>query len=374
MKIAWFTDTWIPNKDGVVTSLLLFKGKLEEKGHDISIFAPSDHSYCENNIYYYKSKKFPPYPNYRFPLLRSLLSNRTLRIIKKIKPDIIHSHSPGVLGLHAVRASNEYEIPLLFTYHTLIDDSVYLLTSNTKGQKLAKKGVELWLKWYCGKCVEIIAPSQYAAQRIKQYTNTDISIIPTGIDIKQFKEGNTKNIKKKYENKKIILTVGRIVREKNIKLLLDAAPLILKEVDAVFIIVGEGPEKPNLEKYALKKNLKNNVVFTGYISDSDLRSYYKAADAFAFPSTYETQGIVAFEAMAAKVPVVAVKSKAIPDYIIDGKNGYLVHPSNEKELAEKLLNALKNKEIIKSGYEFVKQYSIENMADKLSNLYENYEN
>lgn len=368
MEIAWFTDTWLPTRDGVVNSLLSFK-KILEKDNEIFIFAPGNENKRNENIFYFKSKPFKKYPNYRIASFSSLFSKRVIKIVKEFNIDIIHSHSPGIVGTHAVIASHATKIPLIFTYHTFIQESVYFFSYGM--QDFAKKLLNLWLKWYFRRCNTIIAPSKYVANNLPFYG--EIKIIPTGIDTKKFESANGKKIKEEI-GKPIILHVGRVVREKNIDLIIDAAPLILKKIDVKFVIVGEGPYRKELEEKVKKKGLDENFIFTGFVQDRKLPSYYKAADIFVFPSTYETQGIVALEAMAAGLPVVAARAKAIPEFVIDGESGYLFEPNNEKEFAEKILIALEDKEIGMKAKKFVKRYDIEKMAEKLVDLYDRIRN
>ncbi len=370
MEIAWFTDTWLPARDGVVNSLLMFKKELEKRGHNIFIFAPGEKNAEEDNVFYYKSRPLKVYKNYRLSSISSIFSQRTLKIIKKIEPDIIHSHSPGVIGTHAVVASYKMKIPLFFTYHTFVDDSIYLFFSKEKTQEFVKKLLYKWLRWYFRRCYCIIAPSKYTAKALrKKIMERKIEVLPTGIDIEKFSGGDGSEIRRRYKDKKIILHVGRIVREKNLDLLIEAAPYILKRTDAVFIIVGEGPAKAELEEKVKRKNLQKHFIFTGFVKDEDLPDYYKSADVFVFPSIYETQGIVAFEAMAAGVPVAASTAKALPDFIKDGENGYLFDPYDAEECAEKVIEAMESKEIAKRASKFVMGYSIEKMTDRLLEIY-----
>ncbi len=367
MKIAWFTDTWLPTRDGVVTSLLAFKKEIEKKGNEVYIFAPGKENCDKDNVFYYKSRPFKKYENYRFVSLPSFFSRRTERIIERIKPGIIHSHSPGFMGIHALIASYKKEIPLFFTYHTFIDDSIYLVIRDKNFQNIAKKLLYQWLRYYMKRCSCIIAPSNYTARYINEkIIEKDIEIIPTGIDIKRF--SNSKN--KKENSKKVILHVGRIVKEKNIDLIIESAPYILKKIDSIFLIVGEGPARKEYEEKVKEKGLQNNFIFTGFVNDEKLLEHYASADVFVFPSIYETQGIVALEAMASGLPVVAARAKALPDFIIDEENGYLFDPGNPRELAEKLIKAIEDKKVVEKGMEFVKNFSIEKMAEKLVDLYE----
>lgn len=368
MEIAWFTDTWLPTRDGVVNSLLSFKEVIESKGNKIYIFAPGNKNEWHDNIIYYKSKPFPKYPDYRIASISSIFSKRILKIIKNIKPDVIHSHSPGVIGTNAVISSHFAKIPLIFTYHTFLQDSVYFFSEGM--QKFARTLLEIWLRWYFRRCNAIIAPSKYVANELRRY-NKRIETIPTGIDIKKFENGNGKRIKERFGDKKLILHVGRIVKEKNIDLLIKAAPHVINKLDAIFLIIGEGPAKKELEKMVKKMELEKEFLFTGFIPDEELPDYYKAADVFVIPSTYETQGIVILEAMAAGVPVVAANARAIPDFVFDGSNGFLFPPGNEKEFAEKILVAIDSKNVAKKARKFVERYDIKKMGEKLIEFYKN---
>lgn len=346
---------------------------MERRGHNIYIFAPGESDGREGNVFYYKSRTFPPYPQYKFPTPLSLFSRRTVRAIKKMNVDIIHSHSPGITGLHGRIAANKAGIPLFFTFHTFIDDSVYLLFRSKSLQNATKQFIYRWLRIYTHPCRCIIVPSPYVKRRLAEIIpNARFEIIPTGIDLKRFEGGDGRKIKEKFPDKKIILHVGRVVREKNIELIIKAAPHILKKIDAVFVIVGEGPHKNALEKMVKEKHLSPHFIFTGFVDDRELMDYYKAADVFAFPSKYETQGLVALEAMAAGVPVVAAREKALPDFIRDGENGYLADADDEVEFAEKIMRATEERDVMARARKFVMDYSIERMAEKLEEVYEKY--
>ena len=118
-----------------------------------------------------------------------------------------------------------------------------------------------------------------------------------------------------------------------------------------------------------KEGLNENFLFTGFVDEETLLNYYASADVFAFPSTYETQGIVALEAMAAGVPVVGANARAIPEYVIDGVNGYLFSPGNHVEMAEKILKVFSS-DLSEGARKTAEKYSSSKMTDKLLSLYE----
>jgi len=377
MKIAWFTDTWLPTRDGVVTSLLSFKDEIEKRGNEIYLFVPgkSDKDDFDNRIFYYRAKPFRKYPNYRVARIRSLFGSRTKKLIGKMDIDIIHSHSPVLMGVHGVIASHYHSIPLVFTYHTFLGDSVYLLSSLPSIQHAARKLLRTWLKWYFRRCSGIIAPSRAARGEIKELTDGEIEIIPTGIDMERFAHGNGKKARDEIgvENGKIILHVGRIVKEKNLDLMVEAAPLLLEKIpDAIFVIVGEGPHADELKQKVRDASLENNFIFTGFVEDEKLPDYYHAADIFAFPSKYETQGIVAVEAMAAGLPVVAANVRSLPEIVENGKTGFLFDADDAHDFAEKMIVALDSGGMGEEARKAAGRYSIQKCTDMLLSFYEGF--
>lgn len=377
MKAAWFTDTWLPAMDGVVSSLLSFKEEIEKRGHKIYLFVPGENNIddFDEGIFYYKASPFKKYPNYRMASIFSIFCPRTKKIIRKIRPDIIHSHSPGVIGVHGVAASYKYGIPLIFTYHTFLEDSVYFASPSPLIQDIAGRLLRAWLKWYFRRCNAIIAPSNAAKIEIGRLAEKIIEVVPTGINVDRFSYGKGMVARKEMGlgNEKVVLHVGRIVKEKNLDLLVDAAPLLLNDVpDAIFIIVGEGPYAESLKHKVKEMKLNKKFIFTGFIEDEKLPDYYKCADIFAFPSKYETQGIVAIEAMAAGLPVVAARIRSLPEIIEDGKCGFLFNPDDAHDFAEKMTMSLRAKEMPEKAKKFAMEYSIEKCTDKLLSLYERF--
>jgi len=377
MKVAWFTDTWLPTMDGVVTSLLSFKSEIKKKGHEVYLFVPGerDEDDFNNKIFYYRARPFKKYPNYRIARIRSIFGSRTKRIIGKLKPDVIHSHSPAFMGMHGVVASHHYNIPLIFTYHTFLEDSVYLISPLPSVQKIVRKLLRTWLKWYFKRCDGIIAPSKAARDEIKELTDKEIEVIPTGIDIDRFAHGDGKKVRDEMGlgNEKVVLHVGRVVKEKNLDLMVDAAPLLLEKVpDAVFVIVGSGPYWDALKQKVRQANLENKFIFTGFVEDEKLPDYYHAANIFAFPSKYETQGIVAIEAMAAGLPVVAANVRSLPEIVEDGICGFLFDADNAHDFAEKMATALKIGQISDEAKKRAANYSIEKCTDMLTSFYEGF--
>jgi len=124
MRIAFFTESYLPNTDGVVTSILSFKKQLERLGHEIFVFAPGRDNIDdeENGVFYYKSRFFREYPNFPVPVYPTILIERSVRLVKRHNIDLIHVHSPGVMGFRGLHAARRLKIPSVLTYHTLLPE------------------------------------------------------------------------------------------------------------------------------------------------------------------------------------------------------------------------------------------------------------
>ena len=202
-------------------------------------------------------------------------------------------------------------------------------------------------------------------QEIRAFKST---VIPNGIN---FNEINT--IKKSDKDSDVIFA-GRLIKEKNVDLLIRAVDLIRKKIPEIkCLIVGDGPERKNLEKFVYEKNLSSNIEFAGFLADhDDLISYMKSSKVFVLPSIREGFGIVVLEANACELPVVVVKHKmnASCDLINNGENGFISELSDE-DLAEKIILGINGKERMKNNcIDFSRHYDWDDIVVSLEKFYE----
>jgi glycosyltransferase involved in cell wall biosynthesis len=168
-------------------------------------------------------------------------------------------------------------------------------------------------------------------------------MIPNGVDVSEFVGTfNKETFRKLYAlpGEKIVLSVGRLVYEKGASLLVEAMPRILGRIDAKFLFVGEGYMKEQLRSRAQELGVGSKAYFTGYIDDKTLRQLYRIADVCAFPSLYEPFGIVALEAMAARVPVVVSDTGGLSEIVDHDKTGVKVYVNNVDSLAWGIVKVL----------------------------------
>ena len=372
MKIAYFTDTYLPNVDGVVTCLLNYRKELEKKGHEVYIFSPgSKKDKAENkdkNVYYFTSTTFKPYPDYRLSLFPF---PSAVKRVKEIKPDIVHSHGIATTGLAAINCAHDLKVPAIASFHTMVPEATHYLTKNESMQKILEDVAWTYLKWYYGFFDTVLVPSKYVAEILKAKGINNTMILPSGIDLKAFGKADGEAARKKHGlgKKKIILHVGRLVMEKNLDLLINEAHSIVnKQPNARFLIVGKGPSEEYYKNAVKMKGLEEYFIFAGFVDNRELPDYYAAADVLAFPSKFDTQGLVVLEAMACGTPAVVPKKSAAEELVEEGKNGYTF--SEPVDFREKILLAIeKKKEMSESARERAALYDKAGMVLKLEELY-----
>jgi glycosyltransferase involved in cell wall biosynthesis len=357
MKIAFFTDTYEPQINGVVNSIKLFKKQLESLGHEVHIFCPGKKS--KENIHAIASKKFFKYPEYEI----SFPSYNIIQEMKEIKPDVIHIHTPLVIGSIGTAIGKIFDIPVVMTYHTLLTEYFSYISDNVGQKEL--EFVEKYVKWFFKKADLIITPSKSIKKLLKDYgIENKISVLPTPLTFSK--------IKIKRKNKiPIILHVGRICKEKRIDIILKAFKKLLEKTNARLVITSDGPYKKELEKLVKELGINRKVKFTGYLNKRKLLNLYSKADLFITASDTETQGIVLLEALAAGCPVIARNALGFKDVIKNNENGILFN--TEDELIKKMFSVLKNKKLAsrlrKEGYKTIEKFDIDLLSKKLEKSY-----
>jgi glycosyltransferase involved in cell wall biosynthesis len=373
MKIAIFTDTFLPNINGIVTSVVNSSTRLAKKGHKIYIFTVKPKKEVEINlgknihIEYHKRMPLLRYPDFTLSMPKYVTC---LRKIRKIRPDVIHAHMPSFLGWSAVICAKAFGIPLVGTYHTLLPDFLkYLPIPKMEKLKLMKRATWTLTRKFYNRCDLVTTPSLSMKKLLlKRRIKKPIIALSNGIDTHRFKPQKVKKTGLK------LLHVGRISYEKNVDIVLKAFRLIFKKKPkTILYIAGKGPHLEELKELAKKLKINKNVKFLGAVTGNELVRLYQTADIFVTASTVETEGLVVLEAMACSLPVVGVKALAIPDIIKHNKNGFVAQPYNEKQIAIFAVKLLGDKRLReKFGNEslkLVKKYSLDNIIDELEGIY-----
>jgi len=374
MKIVFFTETYLPQINGVATSTSLFRKYLEKRGHDVFIIAP---------IAPRGDRKVLKVPGVRFPMEKQHIvsipvKKRIRDFIHGFDPDVIHSHTPFILGFFALKIQQDFGIPHVHTYHTLLVEYRHYIPPPIRPSRSV---VEEFSAWFCNQVDHVIAPTEEIRKELVKYgVEKEITVIPTGIDIDSFRGENRFDVRKKHgigKDERIILFAGRLAKEKNVLFTLRIFKRLMEEGRKVFfIIVGDGPLRMDIEEVLDEWKMKNKVVLTGYLRRDDLIEYYKQSDLFIFASLTETQGLVVLESLAAGTPVVAIAEKGIKDVLEDGRGALLVKGEDEDDFLVKVKSILdddsRRERLSKLGIEYVEEkWSMDSAVEKLLKIYGN---
>lgn len=318
MKIALFTETFLPKVDGIVTRLTKTVQHLVAAGDEVLIFCPegAPPEYCGARVVGVPAMPLPLYPELKLALPRPAVADA----LEQFGPDLVHVVNPAVLGLGGIWLAKTKGYPLVASYHTHLPKylehygmgmlepllwellkaahnqaSLNLCTSNAMVQELSDKGIQHTALWQRGVDTELFRP-ELRSQAMRERLLNGMS--DTG---------------------QLLLYIGRLSAEKQIERI---RPVLYAMPNARLALVGDGPYRQQLETLFAG----SATHFVGYLAGEDLAAAYASGDAFLFPSSTETLGLVLLEAMAAGCPVVAANRGGIPDIVSDGVNGCLYEP------------------------------------------------
>ncbi|ADY56268.1 glycosyl transferase group 1 [Syntrophobotulus glycolicus DSM 8271] len=343
MRIAYFTDTYLPQINGVSNTLKRLGEYLAEKEIKHMVFAPQyeeiERSQVPSPVVRFKSISVPFYPECRlsFPLYANLS-----RLADQFAPDLVHLTDPLGIGLAGLRYARERGIPIVSSFHTNFDD--YLKYYNLEYLENVVWGL---FKWFHRFSDLNFCPSIETLKILENKGIKNLRLWSRGIDMNTFSPKlRDSEIRKQFkmENKTTFLYVGRLAAEKDLDILIAGIERVnVSYADKVqFILVGEGP-------YAklLKERTDKNVLLTGYLEGQELARIYASCDAFVFPSSTETFGNVVLEAMASGLPVIAVNAGGVKDNVLDSYNGLMCSPRDSENLAKAIITLIEDKILLK---------------------------
>jgi glycosyltransferase involved in cell wall biosynthesis len=332
LKIALFTETFLPKVDGIVTRLTKTVRHLVEAGDEVLIFCPegAPEQYMGARVVGVPALPLPLYPELKLALPRPAVAES----LDQFAPDLVHVINPAVLGLGGIWLAKTKGYPLVASYHThlpkylehygmgLLEPLLWellkaahnqaqlnLCTSTAMVAELSDKGIQHTALWQRGVDTEMFRPELRSSASRERLLG-----------------GHS-------DTGKLLLYIGRLSAEKQIeriKPVLEALP------EARLALVGDGPHRSRLEE--IFSGLP--VTFVGYLAGEELAAAYASGDAFVFPSSTETLGLVLLESMAAGCPVVGANRGGIPDIVTDGVNGCLYEPDGEDGGAASLTAAV----------------------------------
>ncbi|MDQ2864646.1 MAG: glycosyltransferase [Candidatus Eremiobacteraeota bacterium] len=323
LRVGFFTEIFRPVVNGVVESVDALAVDLRGRGHEVYCFAPSMPGAREHEATVFRMPSLPlPRSPYRLTL--PLVSRRNVNnIIKRLT--LVHVHSPFVTGWLGVRYARRYGMPVVYTYHTHLEAYAHYVPFEANATRFAASQLTRTF----GNLVDaVVVPTPAMAKHLRDVgVESRIETVPSGIDVESFGRGTRdESLRRRVgvgSGERLVLIVSRLAREKNVGLVLRALALTA-QTDIKLVVAGDGPLREELQDRARALGVAERVVFLGAVAREQLPDLYASADAFAFPSTSETQGLVQAEALAAGAYVIAADSD--PNREVLGGAGTIVAP------------------------------------------------
>lgn len=348
MRIAFFTDTYLPTINGVVTATEKLAAVLGEMGHEVLLVVPrpatekkvkTPHERVQLEMA--PSFAAPMYPDFRIATPQT----KTIKLLQQFRPDIVHVHTPLTIGFEGVLGGKLMGVPLVHTFHTLFTHPDYLKHVGINTERIAEvveRGAWVPLRMFCRNFKVIVAPSEMIRTELYKRGIENSLTIPAIVDVEGFAAGAEKRKETAFPGKKTLIYVGRVSVEKNIHIVLIALQRLLKNGDDYrLVVVGDGPERSRLVNLAFDLGVSRAVSWYGGVAHERIKEegVYKNGDVFISAGRAETFGLTAVEAQASGLPVIAVSSVGAREAV--GEYGMLVKDGNDKELAERLSKGIK---------------------------------
>lgn len=379
MRIALFTETYLPYINGVVTHVKSLKDGLEKAGHQVLVVSADSHArhhYIRDNVLWCPAKEFKRFYDYglAFPV-----SMKRLRLIKKFAPDIIHIHNEFGIGLSGISIAKILKVPLVYTLHTMYDDYLYYIAPKPL-IPMAKRISHRYFRYLGKRAAAITGPSQKVQEFLHECgVAKPVNVVPNPVELDKFSLDKTDpekiaKLKASYQiapEDLIVCFCGRLGKEKSVDVLLDYFSKVVDRKDHIkLMIIGDGPSREDLEQQAARLKIDDVVIFTGKIPHDDLVNVYACCHLYVTTSLSDTNSISMLEAMATGLPVLHRYDKLNEGQVRSGVNGYIFYGAEDmyqymldyqkkSEDEKKILKHSVIESVKKSGQETLAKYLLE---------------
>lgn len=344
MRIAIFSETYLPTPDGVAHFLGCFTRELVKMGHEPHVFTTGrltgEDGDVEDYVHRFKSIRFPLYGQYRIspePFIGAL------RAVKGLDFDVIHIHTPFFMGTAGFICSRVLEMPIVGTFHTNFLDMAESISTST----VFRGFVHFAWKYSRGlyrRCDLLTTSSKITAEALQEKLRREVLVIPHGIDVEKFTRAiGGIDVRERYRisrDSAIVTYLGRLTLDKRVHTIIDAFVTVRGMRKACLVIAGVGPERGSLEERAKALGIDGDARFTGYIEEEVKAALLRQSSVVILVSKADLVPLVLVEAMACGTPVIGSRAGGIPNLIEDGKTGILVRGEDPKELSRKILDVL----------------------------------
>ena len=374
MRIGMMADAYKPHVSGITNVIALSKKFLEQAGYEVYVFTFGGGDYVDDEPNIIRTRGVPLVDTGLYFSARH--SSEAQKVLQKM--DIIHVHHPFTSGQLAIRYCRAQGIPLVFTNHTRYDLYAHAYLPMVP-DALGDAFLRAYMPAFCKACDRVIAPSPGLKDVLHNLgVETEIDVIPNGVDVQPFQSVSQPIPRQQlgFDEDDILLTyMGRVGPEKNLPFLLRAFSGIAKTYDNVnLLVLGDGPERENLEDRVKVMGMTDRVKFTGMIPYPELPAYMATADAFVTASVTEVHPLSVIEALASGLPVVGIQSPGVGDTVEDGVTGYLAPEEDLAVFTAKLSRIITDHETRQKmgakAKEVSMTYAIENTTQIMIDCYQ----
>jgi 1,2-diacylglycerol 3-alpha-glucosyltransferase len=373
LRIGMMADVYKPHVSGITNYITLNKRALERSGHQVYVFTFGDLDYADDEERVIRSPGVPLLDTGFYLSLRYSAAAR--KLINHM--DLVHVHHPFLSGSLALRYCRRRGIPLIFTNHTRYDlyAQAYL---PVLPDVFGETALEAYLPSFCRACDLVITPSPGMRAVLNRFgVNTPIDVVPNGVDLGPFTNPTKIEAAESYglrEEDVVLIYTGRLGPEKNLIFLLRAFNGAAQAFENVkLLLVGDGPERDNLEDRVNHMGIQDRVVFTGMVPYHSLPGYLALADAFVTASVTEVHPLSVIEAMAVGLPVLGIQSPGVGDTIENGKTGFIVPEEDlaafTARMARMITQGEERRDMGARAREAAQIYSIERTTEMLLERY-----
>ena len=378
LRIAMFTNNYLPFIGGVPISIERLRRGLQAVQDAVLVVAPRYRKQPENEDNVLRVPSLLAMgEEHEFRLANIFLSRIRTRL-KIFQPDIIHLHHPFWLGSLGLFIGRRLRVPVIYTYHTRLEHYAHFVP--LPGNLFRNLISHALIKRFANKCDAVIVPTDSTEEYLRMIgVKSTIFVQPTGIEYQRFQEVSDEDVSRlrkslNIQDETVFVSVSRLSNEKNIDFMIDAIHTLRQRSDKPFrfLMIGEGHQHERLQARLDELDLNQHFTLVGSVPPEEMATWYHLGDAFLFASKSETQGMVILEAMAAGLPVVAVRSSGIDDVVRQDFNGFKT-PEKQDQWCERVQQLLEDEalrhKLADNALAFAADYSVEQFARDVREIY-----
>ena len=378
LRVAMFTNNYLPFIGGVPISIERLRLGLVKLKDKVLVVAPRYQQSSEKEEHVVRMPSLFSFGEKSEFQFANIFSGVVRKKVKAFKPDIIHVHHPFWIGSLGVFIARRLKVPVVYTYHTRLEHYAHFVF--LPGSLFRNIIAHFLVRRFANKCDGVIVPTQSTEEYLRMIgVKKPTFVQPTGIEFERFQQVDDKQIEELRQQQKlgdetVFVSVSRLSNEKNIDFMIEAVAQLKDQTDKPFrlLIVGDGHQRHRLQERIDNMKLQQYITLVGSVPPEQMAAWYQLGDAFLFASQSETQGMVILEAMAAGLPVVAVRSSGIDDVVEDGHNGFKT-PAKQALWCERVKQLLDDEALRQSLAEnalaFARDYSVEKFSDDVRHIY-----